>query len=105
RKIVFGAGGLAANLDHAKAAADDIGGAEGSERALEGFKIDAGDLDIEILRHHPQQPVAHAAADEAGPPHTANRLEHRAKVGRENERIHRARELDGSFWTAATWRR
>ena len=79
-KIVLGAARRAPDLDHAKAAADDIGGAKGRQRTVQGLEIDTAHLDIEILRGESEQPVAHAAADQPWPAHAANRVKHRPQV-------------------------
>ena len=56
-----------AELEHAEAFADGIGGAEAAEGGGELAGGDAEDLDVEVLRRTTGEPVAHAAADEQRP--------------------------------------
>jgi hypothetical protein len=72
-EIVFGA--VDAELDDAEAPADHVRAAKRGEHAMELFESHARHLHIEVLRLEPEQPVPHAAADQARPPDGAQRLQ------------------------------
>ena len=49
-EVVFRTARAAADLEHAEAAADDIGRAKGLQHAVQRLEVRAADLDVEVLR-------------------------------------------------------
>src|SRR5258708_34909157 len=64
-EVVFGA--VEPDLEHTETAADEVRRPERRQGTPQRLVIDAIDLDVEILGFEPEQPVAHAATDQARP--------------------------------------
>ena len=65
-EIIFGA--LEPDLQHAEAAPDEVDRPERSQRPAHRLVVEAIDLEVKILGLKAEEPVAHAAADQARPP-------------------------------------
>ena len=75
-EVVFAGSG--AKFDHPETPSDDIGGPVRSERSLKRVEIDPRDFEIEIFGLNSEEPIAHAASDDARATHFTHGFQNRA---------------------------